>query len=98
HAHSTLSLHDALPIYQKGIDAPSEQTLPAALPLGGPAQGCLAERLFSHLHHLNLGLAHHLPEAEDAPIYNGSNCAEEHQHHGERDRKSTRLNSSHVKI
>src|SRR5690606_26982348 len=35
-------------------------------------------------HHLDLRLGHHLPEAEDAPVDDGRDGAQHHQHDGQR--------------
>src|SRR5690606_39925002 len=91
---STLSLHDALPIFCDDVNV---------LPSKSPTKYCVAEPVFGPPGFILTKSTHFLP----SDVWNGNRsghsqtppCAPTPSPNSlKRDRKSTRLNSSHVKI
>src|SRR5690606_41957660 len=86
---STLSLHDALPIYEHEADRQVPPVLPGQLPRLTPRGREVDPSLFCHVYSF-IFRERVLPRHGEA----GPNRDDAQR----RDRKSTRLNSSHVKI
>src|SRR5438045_3817000 len=88
----TLSLHDALPIFELGVDFLLGSSRCDFL-IVEPRQAVLAERIA----HLERALAQsHIVAFRSGEILHG--CAKRLRRQEAQDRKSTRLNSSHLGI
>src|SRR5690606_41172283 len=96
--HYTPPLHDALPILTSRFTTPRTRAHRSGTPSGPgrPAQGV------EHVHHVHIHPGHHRLETErplaDRRRPGGGHLLVVRPDPAQRDRKSTRLNSSHVKI